>query len=363
MKRGSKKDKTGKKFSFLYVVAPLVLVVVVVGYLTFFSNPYKVSSDKTIKIFILNSYRYEQHFTQGQNDGFLAGLEDSGLNVEYKQFFMNTKLNTSEEWKTKMAAEAMAQIDEFKPDLLYITDDNAQKYVGMNYVDGKIPIVYSGINGDPADYGYVGAKNVAGVLEKVPYIQALKFFREVVPSAKKIAVVKADDETGRVVAEQFREDAKEYPEIEILGFHMAKTFEEYKEFILDYQDEADGFLLDGFAIFLDENGKAMSVGEVMTWTVQNSNVPEVVVIEEAVENGALAGLNSAPYNHGQKAWEIAKEILIDGVNPSSYPSEWELDGDEFINLARAEDLGISRDEIPSAVLINADVFEEYAWEE
>ena len=125
------------------------------------------------------------------------------------------------------------------------------------------------------------------------------------------------------------------------------------------REKIDGVFLDGFSSFKNETGGAVSLEDTVKWTVESNNIPEIVVLHDAVANGALLGVDSVPYRHGEKAWELAKSILIDGRKPSSYPFEWDLEGDEFINLARADSLNISREDIPSKILINSEVFESY----
>ncbi len=66
---------------------------------------------------------------------------------------------------------------------------------------------------------------------------------------------------------------------------------------------------------------------------------------------------------GKKAGEIAYDILIEGVRPSSFEFESTMIGDEHINLARAEMLGLKREVIPSVVLINSEVVESFPWED
>ena len=350
--------KSSLKFVFIFLVAGILIG----SYFVFFYNPWEFTEDRPIKIFILNSYRYEYPFTKGQNDGFLDGLVESGIDFELKDFSMSTKANKSEHWKQEKAMEAMELINEWKPDLLYITDDNAQKYVGMNYLDTDLLIIFSGINANVEDYGYDKARNVAGVLERYSFSQPLNFFHQVFPFAEKIAVIRGDDVSARSSMELMKKGLKEYTELEIVEFHLVEFFEDYKKLIMDYQGKIDGVYLGDLSAFKYESGESVDFRDLVRWTVENSKIPEISGIEDAVGAGVLLGVSDAPYDHGVIAWEIAEEILLDGRRPSSFPSEWEIEGDKFINLARAKMLGLDRDEISSVALVGSGFIEGFSWD-
>ncbi len=60
---------------------------------------------------------------------------------------MDTKRNTSEKFKKNAAIRAKTAIENFKPDLIIATDDNASKYLITPYfVDSKTPVVFARLN-------------------------------------------------------------------------------------------------------------------------------------------------------------------------------------------------------------------------
>ena len=73
------------------------------------------------------SYHSPWKWTDDQLNGFKAGLQDA--EVEYKIIQMDTKNHSSEEWKEQVAQEAKDVIEAWQPDLVYTTDDDAQKYI------------------------------------------------------------------------------------------------------------------------------------------------------------------------------------------------------------------------------------------
>jgi hypothetical protein len=90
----------------------------------------------------------------------------SGLKTEYRVFQMNAKNNNSPEALEQKGRAAIALIADWKPDLVYTTDDEALDYVARHFAGSPLPFVFSGVNKTPRDYGLEGAPNVSGVLEE-----------------------------------------------------------------------------------------------------------------------------------------------------------------------------------------------------
>jgi hypothetical protein len=111
---------------------------------------------KKIKILHIMSYHSPWEWTDVQLEGFKDALK--GLNIEYKIFQMDTKRHNSKEWLEQKGTEACSLIESWKPDLVYTSDDNAQQYVTRKYINSKIPFVFSAVNADPEDYGFVESR-------------------------------------------------------------------------------------------------------------------------------------------------------------------------------------------------------------
>lgn len=78
---------------------------------------------------------------------------------------MDTKRNPAEEFSKAAALKARTTIEEFRPDVVIASDDNASKYLIMPYYkDAELPFVFCGINWDASIYGFP-YKNVTGMIE------------------------------------------------------------------------------------------------------------------------------------------------------------------------------------------------------
>jgi ABC-type uncharacterized transport system substrate-binding protein len=305
------------------------------------------------------SYNSPWEWTDDQLRGFKEALK--GVNVEYKIFQMDTKRNSTEAAKESVGREARALIDAWKPDLVYTTDDIAQKYVASHYVNSPIPFVFSGVNADPADYGFARSSNIAGVLEHEHFVETVKLLREMYPKVTRIAVIVDEDPTWTGVIRRMREKASVFlPDCQLISWDAIKTFEDFKKRVMDYQTKADALALLGIHAFKDEKGANVPWQEVVRWTTENSRIPAFTFWKDRIAYGILCAVYVSGYEQGRAAGRIAYGILADGKSPASFPMLPTVKGEPIISLARAKRLGIR---VSSDLLLTAIVASKFEWEQ
>jgi ABC-type uncharacterized transport system substrate-binding protein len=302
---------------------------------------------KKWKILHIMSYHSPWKWTDGQFDGFKAALRD--LDIEYQVFQMDLKRKSDEAWKLKVSQEARKLIDTWKPDLVYTSDDYAQEYVTQHYINQQLPFVFSGVNADPSQYGFVGSRNIAGVLEEEHFVETVKLLKQIVPSARKIAVIYDDDPTWPGVLARMKKNLTKLPEITIISWDLIKTFEQFKHRMRELQKQADAICLLGIFSFKDGQGQNVSYKEVLRWVMDHSSVPDFSFWMDRISYGTLCVVNVSEYEQGLAAGRLARGILLEGRSPASYPMEPTVKGIPMINLLRAKKLGIN---IKSGILLS-----------
>lgn len=307
-------------------------------------------AQKPWKILYIMSYHSPWKWTDGQFEGFKAALQ--GLNIEYKAFQLDMKRRTDAAWKQAVSREARELIDTWKPDLVYTSDDYAQKYVVKYYIDQKLPFVFSGVNAHPAVYGFLGSTNIAGVLEELHFVETIKLLKQIVPTVKKIAVIYDDDPTWPPVLARMEQSIPQLPGIEIISWDLIHTFAQFKQRITELQKEADALGFLGIFSFKDEQGKNVSYKTVSRWVMDHSTLPDFSFWEDRIFYGTLCTVNVSEYEQGYAAGEIARGILVKGRIPASYPMKPTVKGVPMINLLRAKKLGIK---IKSGILLSVTV--------
>ncbi len=303
------------------------------------------------------SYHSPWKWTDDQLNGFKFALKD--LNVEYKIFQMDTKRNSGRKWIQEVSRQARRLIDSWQPDLVYTNDDNAQEYVTKYYLNTPLPFVFSGVNANPAKYGYVGSSNVTGVLEKVHFIASVNLLKKIVPEVKRIAVILDDENTWEGVVSRMKSQLKELPEITVVSWNYIDTFRNFKKRIRELQNQADAIALLGIFTYKDDAGKNVPYTQVLKWTAENSNLPDFSFWEDRISYGTLCAVTCSGYKQGLVAGKIAYGILKEGRRPSSYAMKPTVKGHPMINLARAKKMGLR---LKTDILLSAEIVEHFIWE-
>jgi len=302
------------------------------------------------KILHIMSYHSPWKWTDEQFEGFKAPLR--GLDIEYKVFQLDMKRRTDEAWKMAVSREARELIDTWKPDLVYTSDDYAQKCVAKYYINQKLPFVFSGVNADPSVYGFVGSENITGVLEEEHIVETIKLLRQIVPTVNKIAVIYDDDPTWPPVLARMKKSLPQLQDINIISWDMISTFAQFKQRIAELQSQADAIGFLGIFAFKDEQGQNVSYKTVCRWVMDHSTLPDFSFWEDRISYGTLCTVNVSEYEQGYAAGQIARGILLEGRSPASYPMKPTVKGVPMVNLLRAKKLGLK---IKTGILLSVTV--------
>lgn len=164
------------------------------------------------RILYVMSYHSPWRWTDGQLEGFKEGLGDAP--AEFRSVALDSKRNSDPVTIAARAEQAAALIDAWQPDLIYTSDDDAQKYVASRYVNSTTPIVFSGVNNPPQQYGFRNSENVTGVLEHEHFVESVRLLQAIVPGVRKLAVVFDDAPLWKDVQQRMLAKAPELPGIE-----------------------------------------------------------------------------------------------------------------------------------------------------
>ncbi len=313
-------------------------------------------TDRTFKVLYVMSYHTPWEWTDDQFQGFKDAL--SGLNVEYKVYELDAKRRSSKEWLEQAGKQARQLIDEWKPDLVYTSDDAAQEYVTKYYINSDIPFVFSAVNATPDEYGFTEAKNITGVLEREHVTQSIQLLREIVPNVRRIALISDPAPMWRKVAKRMI-DSQKAAGVQIVADDVAETFEDWKRLVNSYPGKADAIAMLGVFNVKGPDGNNLPFQEIGRWMAENSKLPDFSFWKDRVSYGALCGVAVSGYAQGNDAGKLARSILVEGKSPSDFPMVPTVKGEPVISLPRARFLGISPD---SEVLLTAKVFAKYGWE-
>lgn len=310
------------------------------------------------RILHVMSYHAGWVWNREQFEAFRAELAD--LDIAYRVIEMDTKRRTDPAWLERVGAEARHAIEEWQPDLVYANDDDAQKHVVAGHPEGDTRFVFSGVNADPATYGFDRRGDVSGVLEREHILQTVRFLREIVPGARRLAVILDEGATWPALVARMREALEGHPDIEVVSYDTAGTFAEYKALIAGYQGRVDAVGVLGVFGLKDAAGATVAHEAVLRWTAENSALPDFSFWGSRTDLGTLCAVTVSATAQGAEAGRIARRILVDGVAPSEIGMQPTLKGEPVVSLARARALGLT---LSSSTLLKSRVVTGFGWDD
>ncbi len=298
------------------------------------------------KALLIFSYHPEYLWVAEESRGAEDVLKARGLTIE--KFYMDTKRRTDPEWMKEKAAEAMKKIEESKPDVVIVFDDNACGLVAAKYAGKTLPFVFCGMNAEPEDYGFP-AENITGVIENPPISESIEFLKRLVPDIQKGAIITDNSVTSQKLITRVKNMS--FP-IKIKEFYATNDFDDWKAKVKELQSKVDVI---GYFVYhtVKKPGSELSLPseQVMGWTLKNSTLPGFGTNDFSIRDGVLCGVVSCGYEQGKAAAEIAIEIL-GGKKPMDIPIRCPEKGKPMVNVTRAKELGI---DIPQDVLDEAEI--------
>jgi len=264
------------------------------------------------------------------SDGVTRGIENTlnGTGVELQIFRMDTKRNDSNAFAEQAGLRAKSIIEDFRPDVVITSDDNAFKYVVMPYYkDADIPVVFCGINWDVSVYGGP-YKNTAGMIEVSLPSQLISYLKGY-SKGNRIGYLSADTETERKNALYYNKLFK----INFTKIYFVKTHEEWEEAFLKLQDEVDILIFENNAGINDWNDS-----QAEAFALNNTKIP-VGTTNPWTMQSSLIGMTKIADEQGEWSARTALRIL-DGTHPSDIPIVTNKKGMLYVNLKIAEKLGV-----------------------
>ncbi|VAW90698.1 hypothetical protein MNBD_GAMMA21-1778 [hydrothermal vent metagenome] len=296
--------------------------------LLLFSQLYNIYAEEDKKKCLL-VMSYHQGYEW--NDGIEKGVVNTLYNVcELKIVYMDTKRNPSTEFGQESALKAKSTIEEFKPDVVIASDDNASLYlIEPYYKNSKIPVVFCGINWSAKEYGYPYI-NATGMVEVAPIVPLLKIVLLSRPYLKKGIYLSSD-----VVSEHkdFNRYKHEYKKrgVRLTPVFVSSLIEWKREYKM--AQKADFIILNNYSGINDWNQ-----GEAIKFVKNNSKVLTVTNYQWMMPYSML-GMTKSAEEQGNWAGQVAKSI-IEGIPVNEIPitinKTWSL----FVNTELLDSAGV-----------------------
>ena len=321
------------------------------------------------RIFIVSSYAPNYLWSQSTNRGLTAAMLRYGYlddeeqvnaftehdfvessNAIIKKSWMDSKRRNSSKEIAEATLRIMSEIKAFKPDLVMLGDDNAANYIGNQLLDTQTPVVFWGINGLPLKYGLVDSMdrpghNVTGVWQAGYHKESLELLQRLVPSAQRFAILACDSITARSNVKQIQSLARQGKlPLQLIDTVMTNSYRDFQKRTLELVDQVDAFFVLNHDTMRDENGNHVDMLTVGKWYLEKIQKPEASHEDQFVKEGMLLTANDSGFNQAYRAFEMAYDILEQGLNPGLMRTVTPSRGPFMVNQRRATMLGINLDD-------------------
>ena len=281
------------------------------------------------KVLWVDSYHQAYEWSAGIEAGIRRELQNSGVELRIER--MNTKWNFDEAFRREAALKAKAAIEEFRPDVVIASDDNAAKYLVVPYLkDTDLPVVFCGINWDASPYGFP-CSNVTGMLEVEPpeILEALIRHLRRYAEGDRIGYLCADTVLEHKRIQVYRERLSDGP----MKVYLARDFAQFKDLFLQAQQEVDMIYI---ANYSDMPGWDPQVVE--DFLARHIKLP-TGSRTSYMARYVIVTVAKVPEEQGEWAARTALRIL-DGAQPDSIPLAANERASLTLNLRMAVAAGI-----------------------
>jgi hypothetical protein len=274
------------------------------------------------RVLIVQSYDKEYAWTRDVDIGINRVLSDKNA-YSLRWFYMDTKRHPWAEFKVNAGKTVTKLIERWQPTVVIAVDDDAHEYSLRNFANQPgISIVYSGVNNSAQRYGYEGANNVTGILEKKPFraLRETLILLGNINGKKQVRIMFIGDASESVRGDEEDYRKFDWSPVKVQESQLADTFDRWKAAVeLANRSGADYIITANYRKILRKTGgrELVPPGEVLKWTEANSRIPMIGTNAFFVEDGGVLAIATSPFEQGEVAAAMANEILMKGRKPNA----------------------------------------------
>ncbi len=296
--------------------------------------PAMAQESKKFKVLAVMSYEETYPWGREVRQGIDSAFKDI---CEIRYFYMNMKSDiTGGEQKAK---EAFALYQEFNPDGVIASDDEAQSLFVVPYLKDKVktPVMFCGVNAKAEKYGYP-ASNVSGILERLHIAESIALAQQLVPSIKTVGYMVKYGSVAKVISDQVESESDTYS-AKSVAFNMPKTQKEATEMAEEFRKKCDLLYFVALQGIADENGRPLTDKEAVKVVLKVFGKATITSGDYDVRYGALCGLRHTGTEQGGTAAEMLLKAM-QGTPVSQIPITRNHQGKRMINVTVLKELGI-----------------------
>lgn len=268
------------------------------------------------RILVLHSAAQSSPWAQQMDRGMRAALERNRRPVSVEWLYLGISAPTGN--RKVAGAEARRAIDRFDPDVLIAVDDEANAAVARDYVGRQRPrILYVSLDRPPADYGYLGAPNVSGIADELPWGAVRDTVVDIFGAqGTGVAVIGVDNDSGRAELDQLR--AFDWGPVGIDRAALVATADAWRDAVAASAG-SDVLVVLGTQDLPERDGTVTTAAQISRWTQDNAGPLPIGTEVDFVEDGGGLSLSPPPDSYGEQAVDLALDWLDERATPGPPP--------------------------------------------
>ncbi|MGF1718986.1 hypothetical protein L4D20_02935 [Vibrio kyushuensis] len=262
------------------------------------------------RVVFIHSYHFSYPWVQQYRTGFLNEIGK----IQLDEYELDTKRKPDVEFSA-ISNSAWHFIEQKKPDLVVLADDNALRLLGRKITENNIPLVFLGINSNPRDYLELNAYT-SGAIERPLMNRSVSMLIKLLPELKHVNVMMDNRATSHAILETSFNNKVEQS---ILGITVSSSlisdYKTWKERVLNAKElHYDALIIANYAALSDESGDNVPLDEVSEWTSNNSPVPVFSFWSYSIGKGkTIGGLTISGEQQGEEAAKLVNDYFSSGA--------------------------------------------------
>lgn len=269
------------------------------------------------RILVVHSLAKDSPWATAVDKGMRSALDANRRPVSVEWLYMDVNGPAFLDQTEQARAQARRAVDRVDPDVLIAVDDEANKLVARDYVGRPTPrILYISLDRPPSEYGYVGAPNVSGIAEKLPFAAVKDAVGAIFPGRTVTAsVIGIDTVTGQAEMTQAR--GFEWGNVRVTDTKLVSTAGAWRDFVT--AANTDVLVVLSCRDLPEADGTTFTAADAIRWTQQNSKPLPVGTQVGFVEDGGALSFSPPPEEYGRAAIGLALDWLDDRSTPGAPP--------------------------------------------
>ena len=293
-----------KIINYLYNNKILFLVLFILFLLSTTFSRAALSSEQ-FHIFVLHSYSQEYPWTKFQHEGFTKTYysnttQTSLISTEY----LDTKRKSyNTEYINRFYSYLKYKYFDYKPNLIYVTDDNATQFAINKLVKlfPSTPIIFSGVN-NYAIQDQIKSHKITGVFEKKEISPNLKILNLIDENINQIVVVGDDSKTYQAIKVEIKEELKQYPDVEA-SYIATKHADDLVSLLKQHKEKY--LFLTTVGGMLNSKGQPLALNETISLIAKSGNFVMLSMEDSYLQEGVLGGYVTSGRQQGHAAATLA----------------------------------------------------------